>query len=279
MSGSGISWAVCKSAPCFRQITTAAPHHSVFYRPDALPAAQPTAAKHWKHATNGICSASKFFSDKNVIKFYIKLEVDGKPMQRNQSDNDSGCTAPTDRRTTQKHNASGPTYRIDTRLKTENIKQKCANTAGSMVWLFPMLKYKYIFSNKICRSNFIKQHSKTAMVWNQQNANCRLKNKFIVSFIVIFGMLSFPMLFSTEGLVRCARVFPLPFQWVCGGLSTSAYLWRRTVRPRSWSDHVTAAQKQQAFYQWTPTTAMTTYLLTCTYDCLTALCPGHLPTQ
>jgi len=35
----------------------------------------------------------------------------------------------------------------------------------------------------------------------------------------------------------------------------------------------------QTFYQWTPTTAMTTYLLTCTHDCLTALCPGHLPTQ
>jgi len=27
-SGSGISWAVCKSAPCSRQITTPAPHHS-----------------------------------------------------------------------------------------------------------------------------------------------------------------------------------------------------------------------------------------------------------
>jgi len=31
------SWAICKSAPCIRQITTPAPHHSVFYRPDALP--------------------------------------------------------------------------------------------------------------------------------------------------------------------------------------------------------------------------------------------------
>ena len=30
MSGSGISWAICKSAPCSRQITTPAPHHSVF---------------------------------------------------------------------------------------------------------------------------------------------------------------------------------------------------------------------------------------------------------
>ena len=42
VSGSGISWAVCKSAPRSRQITTPATHHLVFYRPDALPAAQPT---------------------------------------------------------------------------------------------------------------------------------------------------------------------------------------------------------------------------------------------
>jgi len=49
VSGSGISWAICKSAPCCRQTTTPAPHHSVFYRPDALPAAQPTASKHWRH--------------------------------------------------------------------------------------------------------------------------------------------------------------------------------------------------------------------------------------
>ena len=44
-SGSGISWAICKCAPRSRQITTPATHHSVFYRPDALPAAQPTASK------------------------------------------------------------------------------------------------------------------------------------------------------------------------------------------------------------------------------------------
>ena len=30
MSGNGISWAICKSAPRSRQITTQAPHHSVF---------------------------------------------------------------------------------------------------------------------------------------------------------------------------------------------------------------------------------------------------------
>ena len=36
-------------APRSRQITTPEPHHSVFYRPDALPAAQPTASKHRRH--------------------------------------------------------------------------------------------------------------------------------------------------------------------------------------------------------------------------------------
>ena len=45
MSGSGISWAICKSAPCSRQTTMPAPHRSVFYRPDALPAAQPTSTE------------------------------------------------------------------------------------------------------------------------------------------------------------------------------------------------------------------------------------------
>jgi len=50
VSGSGISWAICKSATRSRQITTPAPHHSIFfYRPDALPATQPTASKHWRH--------------------------------------------------------------------------------------------------------------------------------------------------------------------------------------------------------------------------------------
>jgi len=46
VSGSGISWAICKSAPHSRHTTMPAPHHSVVYRPDALPAAQPTASKH-----------------------------------------------------------------------------------------------------------------------------------------------------------------------------------------------------------------------------------------
>jgi len=49
---SGISWTICKqSAPHSRQITTPTPHHSVVYRPDALPDAQPTASKDWRQRT------------------------------------------------------------------------------------------------------------------------------------------------------------------------------------------------------------------------------------
>ena len=49
VSGTGISWAICKSAPHSRQVTMPAPHRSVFYRPVALPATQPTVSKHWRH--------------------------------------------------------------------------------------------------------------------------------------------------------------------------------------------------------------------------------------
>ena len=47
VSGSGISWAICKSAPRSRQIARPAPQYS-----DALPAAQPTVLKHWRHIIN-----------------------------------------------------------------------------------------------------------------------------------------------------------------------------------------------------------------------------------
>ena len=63
MSGSSISWAICKSAPSSRQITMPAPHHSVFYRPDALPAAQPTAPKHRRQVVVNKKCLEKFFQD------------------------------------------------------------------------------------------------------------------------------------------------------------------------------------------------------------------------
>ena len=64
MSGSGISWAICKqSAPRSRQIATPAPHRSVFYGPDALPAAQPTASKHWRHKSQNIHKIQENYGD------------------------------------------------------------------------------------------------------------------------------------------------------------------------------------------------------------------------
>ena len=78
VSSSGISWAICKSAPHYRQITMPAPHHSVFYRLDALPPAQPTVSKHWRHFVNTlinaksscwvkICECQCFFIDDNSL--------------------------------------------------------------------------------------------------------------------------------------------------------------------------------------------------------------------
>ena len=48
VSGSGISWAICKSAPRVRQITTPAPHHSVF-----LQAGCPSATQQTRQSTEG----------------------------------------------------------------------------------------------------------------------------------------------------------------------------------------------------------------------------------
>jgi len=58
VSGSGIRWAICKSAHRSRQITMPATHHSVFYRRDALPAAQPTVSKHCQ-STNTKCNQNQ----------------------------------------------------------------------------------------------------------------------------------------------------------------------------------------------------------------------------
>jgi len=41
VSGSGISWVICKSAPRSRQTTTPAPHHSVFLQA-GCPSCRPT---------------------------------------------------------------------------------------------------------------------------------------------------------------------------------------------------------------------------------------------
>ena len=87
VSGSGIRWDICKSAPRCRQIglTTPAPYRSVFYRPDALPATQPTASEHWRHKhwrhiiTNvtylisGICTNFRMLPHVTVQKRWCRI--------------------------------------------------------------------------------------------------------------------------------------------------------------------------------------------------------------
>ena len=147
VSGSGISWAICKSAPnlfflrhrccssaatsrrhCFshrtlhhsvycvtdfgcntvrcpvtdlfvkchlklhivididsRQATTPAPHHSVFYRPDAFSAAQPTASKHWLFISAAVLSAQQILLFVFSSSCYLLLLMCSMPMQRTQS--------------------------------------------------------------------------------------------------------------------------------------------------------------------------------------------------
>ena len=68
MSGSGICWAICKFAAHPRQITMSTSHHSVFYRPDAYLAAQPTVSKHWDILlSQEILDAIKHVVDGNFI--------------------------------------------------------------------------------------------------------------------------------------------------------------------------------------------------------------------
>jgi len=69
---SGISWAICKSAPHSRQITMPAPHHSVFYRPDALPVAQPMFSVKAQKAIVHYTCLNKFLIK---LKFHVPLDI------------------------------------------------------------------------------------------------------------------------------------------------------------------------------------------------------------
>ena len=51
-----------------------APHHSVFYRLDALPAAQRTASKHWRHSLS-YCRNILCYLNKRVFSFIRQLTM------------------------------------------------------------------------------------------------------------------------------------------------------------------------------------------------------------
>jgi len=59
-----------------------------------------------------------------------------------------------------------------------------------------MLKYKYICQIKCTEAIFSNSTRKLLWFDNYQNVIAVVKNKFIVSLIIIFGTLSFPVVLS-----------------------------------------------------------------------------------
>ena len=66
VSGSGITWAICKSAPRSRQITTPAPHHSVLYGPSLPPTNSVNALKADMCSRNLQIMTAAMFSTKHA---------------------------------------------------------------------------------------------------------------------------------------------------------------------------------------------------------------------
>jgi len=75
VSGSGISWAICNFASSSRQITMSAPHHSVFYRPDAL------LPPNQQHQSTYNQSVNKQYSIVNTPSTSNKLVDQGRPFK------------------------------------------------------------------------------------------------------------------------------------------------------------------------------------------------------
>jgi len=65
------------------------------------------------------------------------------------------------------------------------------HNAGSLGWPFPMLKYKHIFRRKYTEA--ILSNSSRKLLWFEitKMLITLYKNNFIVSFVIIFGTLSF----------------------------------------------------------------------------------------
>ena len=72
MSGSGISWAICKSAPRSRQITTPAPHHSLFT--GWMPFLPPNQQHQSTHTFNGPLSGTTWVNRYQKGKTNLDLQ-------------------------------------------------------------------------------------------------------------------------------------------------------------------------------------------------------------
>ena len=64
VSGSGISWAICKSAPCSRQITTPVPHHCFLQA--GCPSCRPTNSVKALKARSYLCTYDYLASTQTV---------------------------------------------------------------------------------------------------------------------------------------------------------------------------------------------------------------------
>ena len=72
-------------------------------------------------------------------------------------------------------------------LISHNFPHKLAFSTAILILFVFLLPMSIRFRYRI----FVKQRSETVMIWNQQSADCSLKNKCIASYIIIFGPLSF----------------------------------------------------------------------------------------
>ena len=72
VSGSGISWAICKSAPRSRQITMPATHHSVFLQA-GCPSCRPTNSVKALKALTGHYTTIHLTNNANSIYIYIYI--------------------------------------------------------------------------------------------------------------------------------------------------------------------------------------------------------------
>jgi len=78
------------------------------------------------------------------------------------------------------------------------------HSARSMGWSFPLLKYKYIFQIK--HTEAITPNTTRKLLWFEiTKMPIAVKNKFIVSFNIIFGTLSFPVIRVSERLCRSSE--------------------------------------------------------------------------
>ena len=78
------------------------------------------------------------------------------------------------------------------------------HSAGSLGWPFPMLKHKYIFFFQIKYTEAILSNGTRELLWFEiiKILIAVFKNKFIASFVIIFGTTSIPMR---------SRLFDVPF--------------------------------------------------------------------